>query len=317
MSDILRSVALLPDGKHLPIEYIYRIDESSKDGLRRINIPERLSEVRLLAKEGKLLCPCGCGGRLTIVAGDTQERHQHYRLLGESEGGTRVSCSWKKNYSAQVDAAVHARDLLKAWFEGIYHCDSTSLGNGLYRFIYEACNKYKNRLYYWLRRKEIEVPDHKRSILIADYANALSFDGQYPEYMMPIQKSQGFCLFFDSRAEKPNLYACLFLQKKKGDPWVMHEVLHANLSSFQMSDHGHLAYGGISIKDLAKQVRDEFFGPPKQGSSKKYFKKKPEKPAAKMPVCPECGKPLAKKKGKFGEFWGCSGFPECKYTIKI
>ena len=35
-----------------------------------------------------------------------------------------------------------------------------------------------------------------------------------------------------------------------------------------------------------------------------------------MPVCPECGKPLAKKTGKFGEFWGCSGFPECKYTIK-
>ncbi|HET6780558.1 MAG TPA: type I DNA topoisomerase [bacterium] len=40
----------------------------------------------------------------------------------------------------------------------------------------------------------------------------------------------------------------------------------------------------------------------------------------KMPVveigeaCPECGRPLVRKHGRFGEFIACSGFPECKYT---
>lgn len=33
--------------------------------------------------------------------------------------------------------------------------------------------------------------------------------------------------------------------------------------------------------------------------------------------CPECGKPLVKKRGRFGEFIACSGYPECKYTRAI
>lgn len=33
-------------------------------------------------------------------------------------------------------------------------------------------------------------------------------------------------------------------------------------------------------------------------------------------ICPKCGKFLAKRNGKFGEFWGCSGFPACRHTQK-
>jgi len=31
-------------------------------------------------------------------------------------------------------------------------------------------------------------------------------------------------------------------------------------------------------------------------------------------VCPNCGKPIAIKMGRFGKFLACTGFPECKYT---
>ncbi len=31
-------------------------------------------------------------------------------------------------------------------------------------------------------------------------------------------------------------------------------------------------------------------------------------------ICPECGKPLVVKFGKFGKFLACSGFPDCKHT---
>lgn len=34
-------------------------------------------------------------------------------------------------------------------------------------------------------------------------------------------------------------------------------------------------------------------------------------------ACPECGKDLIIKNGRFGEFIGCSGYPACKYTRKI
>lgn len=31
--------------------------------------------------------------------------------------------------------------------------------------------------------------------------------------------------------------------------------------------------------------------------------------------CPMCKKPLQRKEGKMGPFWGCSGFPECRTTL--
>ncbi|MDR1377917.1 MAG: type I DNA topoisomerase [Synergistaceae bacterium] len=33
--------------------------------------------------------------------------------------------------------------------------------------------------------------------------------------------------------------------------------------------------------------------------------------------CPQCGSPLVKKRGRFGEFIACSGYPECRYTRAI
>ena len=34
-------------------------------------------------------------------------------------------------------------------------------------------------------------------------------------------------------------------------------------------------------------------------------------------ACPECGKPLAIRLGKRGNFIGCTGYPECKYTRDV
>ena len=45
----------------------------------------------------------------------------------------------------------------------------------------------------------------------------------------------------------------------------------------------------------------------------KMEKKEPEKTGE---TCPECGKDLVIRKGKFGEFVSCSGYPECRYIKK-
>ncbi len=34
-------------------------------------------------------------------------------------------------------------------------------------------------------------------------------------------------------------------------------------------------------------------------------------------ICPRCGEILKKRTGKFGEFYGCGGFPNCRYTENI
>jgi len=41
-----------------------------------------------------------------------------------------------------------------------------------------------------------------------------------------------------------------------------------------------------------------------------------EESAGPAESCPECGRPLVQKKGRFGPFTGCSGYPECKYIKK-
>ena len=33
--------------------------------------------------------------------------------------------------------------------------------------------------------------------------------------------------------------------------------------------------------------------------------------------CPECDEPLRVKRGKFGDFVGCAGWPGCKYTASV
>jgi four helix bundle suffix protein len=39
--------------------------------------------------------------------------------------------------------------------------------------------------------------------------------------------------------------------------------------------------------------------------------------AEPAPQCPQCGKPMRRRKSANGEFWGCAGFPECKGTRPI
>ncbi len=42
-----------------------------------------------------------------------------------------------------------------------------------------------------------------------------------------------------------------------------------------------------------------------------------EKEAEEIPVCELCGKDMALKKGRFGAFYGCTGYPECRNIRKI
>ena len=60
---------------------------------------------------------------------------------------------------------------------------------------------------------------------------------------------------------------------------------------------------------LGNEVLDEFYGPFKQAvdEAKGKILEHAEK-------CPLCGKPLAEKFSKRGRFFGCSGYPECKYV---
>lgn len=38
---------------------------------------------------------------------------------------------------------------------------------------------------------------------------------------------------------------------------------------------------------------------------------------SKTPICPSCNGVMIKRKGKFGEFYGCENYPNCKETMNI
>ena len=54
----------------------------------------------------------------------------------------------------------------------------------------------------------------------------------------------------------------------------------------------------IWLEHLAKELE-------KMPAAKKQSKEK---------ICPECGLPMKKRNGRFGEFWGCTGYPDCRHT---
>ncbi len=62
---------------------------------------------------------------------------------------------------------------------------------------------------------------------------------------------------------------------------------------------------------------------PRKGSAKAAPSKPAKNPVRKkaggvvVGECPDCGKDLSVRKGRYGDFVGCSGFPKCRFTGKI
>lgn len=68
-------------------------------------------------------------------------------------------------------------------------------------------------------------------------------------------------------------------------------------------------------KDNIKVLRDFYdtFEPLVESAFKNMEKAKAEETGE---MCPNCGNPLVKRKGRYGEFVACSNYPECKYIQK-
>jgi DNA topoisomerase-1 len=73
-----------------------------------------------------------------------------------------------------------------------------------------------------------------------------------------------------------------------------------------------------SGKEEWKKVIAEFYGPFIENLDKKYGEvEKENMDETTDEVCEKCGKPMVIKRGRFGRFLACSGYPECKNTKKI
>ena len=89
-------------------------------------------------------------------------------------------------------------------------------------------------------------------------------------------------------------------------------LINVKYTAKMESDLDEIADGKIIWNELLKEFYKEF-EPMVEEAFDKMEKKEPEKTGE---VCPECGKDLVIRKGKFGEFVSCSGYPECRYIKK-
>lgn len=55
----------------------------------------------------------------------------------------------------------------------------------------------------------------------------------------------------------------------------------------------------------------------KEHNKKVIIRKKLTYDTAKDNICPKCGEILKERSGRYGKFWGCSNYPNCKFVRKI
>lgn len=71
-------------------------------------------------------------------------------------------------------------------------------------------------------------------------------------------------------------------------------------------------------KDTWQKTCKDFYTPFAKNLETKYKEVKKENFTTETDkICPKCGSPIVEKMGRFGRFYACSKFPECKYTESI
>ena len=89
-------------------------------------------------------------------------------------------------------------------------------------------------------------------------------------------------------------------------------IINTSYTSEMETDLDEIAEGHM----VWNEVLDDFYQKfePMVQDAFKTMEKKPAEETGE--VCPNCGSPLVKRKGKYGEFVACSNYPTCKYIPK-
>ena len=92
------------------------------------------------------------------------------------------------------------------------------------------------------------------------------------------------------------------------------EIVDIGFTAKMEGELDEIAEGNIKWQPVIK----EFFEPFAKHLEEKYESVVSQKVEEKTDeVCQNCGKPMVIKRGRFGKFIACSGFPECKTTKRI
>ncbi len=248
---------------YIGIETVYTVVNG-----KQINIPEKIEDLRKKSRAHALFCPCGCGSRLILVAGDRNLREQHFRIYEKGNLPCRAVM--------EGDLSISSRIALKCWLD-------ETLGNtGLQtrvpiRTVDETDRKYEFSLLSPERKiavsyscKRENLSDEKirvlegnrqgiRTFYVVDSGNG-GCEGQYPEWMMKIQKVQGYCLLLyagDLSYKSMEMEAASYLQDLDG-AWRQITAVRGALTDFRIDSENRLLAFDHPVEDLVSMAEGIF-----------------------------------------------------------
>lgn len=118
---------------------------------------------------------------------------------------------------------------------------------------------------------------------------------------------------FDLKFIQRDVQRCLgkTLTNKTIDTLTVAKRLFPDMSSRSLES---LAYHyNLSYKGAHRALADCYINKNVYDRMLRDIEKLPDSEKANL-ICPRCGDVLLKRRGKYGDFWGCAGFPDCRFT---
>lgn len=262
MNNQIQRSECLYNGEIIGIESIFTVVNG-----KQINIPEKVEALREKGRRGLLHCPCGCGTKLILVAGDQGIRQQHFRARN---GESWSECTLKQEGINSIDSKI----VIKCWLADKIDQDIETRVP-LYKIV-NTDRKYEVSHYipsigfavnYTNLRANLE--DEKLNALdealgnkvlyVVDKENLETF-GQYPEYMNKIQKRQNYCLFLEIEGrdyDKALLNASFYMTDLDGI-YQRIELCEGLLKDYDFSDNNEQLFNGRKLSDIYREKREEF-----------------------------------------------------------
>lgn len=255
-----RSVCRM-DNTLIGIESVYTVIDG-----KQINIPQKLKELRTYSQENRLFCPCGCGARLTLVAGDRNLKEQHFRL---KDRNFEKECQVILESQTSMDSKI----VLKCWLDDMLGTQDLQMRVPACD-IYDSSRKYEYSFVSMEKRlavsycyDRVNLSEEKFDILesnglnigilyITDRQNG-GCNGQYPEAMMRMQERQGYCLLLAISGidyDKAWLKSVFYTQDQFG-VWAEKLICKGHIGEYTIDRHGNLLFQGTSITEHLNHVQ--------------------------------------------------------------
>lgn len=271
MANGVRRSSCMYNGESIGIENFYTL----LDG-KQINVDNgMLEKFRALGKKGELFCDCEarCGSNVIIVASEKMLRRQHFRLKDKQKNGCTIKdenpitanskivlkCWLQDKIGVKNEEFIYGNNINKIFdsdrkFELTYFIKKISLGL-VYNRVVNNINEEK--------LDSIAMLPLSNCIYVCDI-NGMNNNEQYPEFLIKVQKKQGFCLFLDIKCNEDenglkipdyanSRFIVTYCEKNADTTWDKILILEANISEFDIDNTGNMVYEGIKVKDIVKK----------------------------------------------------------------